>query len=282
MKFRCAGLTERNTLRSHNANKFIPEIKIIICRRMNIIKIFSDDQHRLALSIMGNERAQMKSLSRPEIKELACVWSYYSGKIEGCTYSYAETEGLLKDGITPAKTWEEAKMLKNLHNAFMYEMQQILENDAHPVLDERYLLSLHGSLANGLLSGEEVAPWRNHPVGVTGANYTPPRSRQEIQQEIARILYEQYLIENPLERAVYLHCNIARTQPFADCNKRTSRLVEAITLMSAGLVPCYSSAPADVIAYHNAIINFYETEDYTLYADYMLEKLANRAEALSW
>lgn len=227
---------------------------------------------------METSRAQMDSLSRAEIKDLACVWSYYSGKIEGCTYSYAETEGLLKDGITPAKTWEEAKMLKNLHNTFMYEMQQILEHGAKPVLDERRLLSLHASLASELLSPEEVGRWRNHPVGVTGANYTPVRSQQEIQQEIARIIYEQYQIENPLERAVYLHCNIARTQPFADCNKRTSRLVEAIELMVAGFVPCYSALPTDVIAYRNAIIHYYETEDYSEYADYFLSKLEGRIQ----
>lgn len=238
--------------------------------------IFNETQQALSAQIQLSERAKMKSLSRAEIKDLACVWSYYSGKIEGCTYSYAETEGLLKDGITPAKTWEEAKMLKNLHNTFIYEMKEILENGVHPILDERRLLSLHASLSSELLSSEEVGRWRNHPVGVTGANYTPPRTLQDIQQEIARIMYEQYQFSDPFEKAVYLHCNIARTQPFADCNKRTSRLVEAIEVMSAGYVPCYSAAPADIIAYRNAIIHFYETQDYSLYADYFLSKLSGR------
>ena len=241
-----------------------------------MIQIFNDKQNELAAQVMGSGQARMDSLSRAEIKDLACVWSYYSGKIEGCTYSYAETEGLLKDGITPAKTWEEAKMLKNLHNTFMFEMKEIMENGAKPVLDERRLLSLHASLSAELLSPEEVGHWRNHPVGVTGADYTPPRSQQEIQQEIARIMYEQYQIENPLERAVFLHCNIARTQPFADCNKRTSRLVEAVEMMAAGFVPCYSSKPADILAYRDAIIHFYETKDYTQYADYFLSKLKER------
>lgn len=242
-----------------------------------MLTIFNDAQRALSEKLHSTDRAKMASLSRAEIKELACVWSYYSGKIEGCTYTYAETEGLLKDGITPAKTWEEAKMLKNLHNTFMYEMEEILEHGQHPILDERRLLSLHTALSSGLLSPEEVGHLRNHPVGVTGANYTPPRTLIEIQQETARILYEQYQLSDPLEKAVYLHCNIARTQPFADCNKRTSRLIEAIELMSAGVVPCYSTVPADIIAYRNAIIHFYETQDYTLYADYFLRRLADRA-----
>ena len=44
---------------------------------------------------------------------------YYSGKIEGNTYTYVETEALLKDGITSEKQYENAKMLKNLHNLFV-------------------------------------------------------------------------------------------------------------------------------------------------------------------
>ena len=164
-----------------------------------MIHLFNDAQKELSAHIRQTESAKMSSLSRAEIKDLACVWSYYSGKIEGCTYSYAETEGLLKDGITPAKTWEEAKMLKNLHNTFIYEMKEIVEDGAKPVLDERRLLSLHASLASELLSSEEVGRWRNHPVGVTGANYVPPRTTQEIQQEIARIMYEQYQFDDPFE-----------------------------------------------------------------------------------
>lgn len=34
------------------------------------------------------------------------------GKIEGNTYTYVETEALLKDGITSEKKYEDAKMLK--------------------------------------------------------------------------------------------------------------------------------------------------------------------------
>ena len=50
--------------------------------------------------------------------------------------------------------------------------------------------------------------------------------------------------------------------------------------MSAGYVPCYSAVPAAIIAYRNAIIHFYETQDYSLYADYFLQKLGNRISVL--
>lgn len=44
--------------------------------------------------------AKLSDLRSNEIKDLAVVWCYYSGKIEGNTYTYVETEALLKDGIT--------------------------------------------------------------------------------------------------------------------------------------------------------------------------------------
>lgn len=61
---------------------------------------------------MANKHAKLSSLVSSEIKDLAVVWCYYSGKIEGNTYTYVETEALLKDNITSEKRYEDAKMLK--------------------------------------------------------------------------------------------------------------------------------------------------------------------------
>ncbi len=39
---------------------------------------------------------------------------YYSGKIEGNTYTYVETEALLKDGITSEKAVRECQNAEKL------------------------------------------------------------------------------------------------------------------------------------------------------------------------
>lgn len=75
---------------------------------------------------------------------------------------------------------------------------------------------------------------------IFNAEQLPPKSLQEIQSELGRVLYEQDLFTNPLERAVFLHCNIARIQPFIDGNKRTSRMIESIVLMNHDIIPVYS------------------------------------------
>ena len=76
---------------------------------------------------------------------------YYSGKIEGNTYTYVETEALLKDGITSEKQYENAKMLKNLHNLFVSEMEYIHKGKNTEIIDERTLLRLDSGLSSGLV-----------------------------------------------------------------------------------------------------------------------------------
>lgn len=85
--------------------------------------IFNDKQLEKAEFIVDNPVARLSDLLPSDIKELSVVWCYYSGKIEGNTYTYVETEALLKDGITSEKRYEDAKMLKNLYNTFVSELE---------------------------------------------------------------------------------------------------------------------------------------------------------------
>lgn len=98
--------------------------------------------------------------------------------------------------------------------------------------------------------------------------------------QLNEILYNQQAIKNPLERAVYLHCNIARLQPFIDVNKRTSRMVESIVLINAGIIPIYSNKDSDILNYRKGLVYFYESGDYSLYADYFLRKHVERIDKI--
>ena len=74
------------------------------------------------------------------------------GRIEGNTYTYVETEALLKDGITSEKKYEDAKMLKNLYNTFISELEYIHQEKNKEIIDERTLFRLHQSIFTGLVS----------------------------------------------------------------------------------------------------------------------------------
>lgn len=238
--------------------------------------IFNEAQLKKAEEILKNPLSKLSSLSSSELRNLAVVWCYYSGKIEGNTYTYVETETLLKDGITPEKRYEDAKMLKNLHNTFVGELEYINKGKNQECIDERTLFRIHSTISDGLVSTEERGQLRDRPVRISGTEYIPPKNREDIMQHLGMILFEQEQYANPLERAVFLHCNIARIQPFIDGNKRTSRMVESIVMMNSDLIPIYSTKDADILHYRRGLIHFYETGDYEQYADYFLDKQLER------
>ena len=139
------------------------------------MNIFTDNQLRKAEQILQSPLSKLSDLTSSDIRNLAVVWCYYSGKIEGNTYTYVETEALLKDGITSEKRYEDAKMLKNLHNLFVSEMEYIHKGKNTEIIDERTLLRLHSGLSSGLVSDEEAGLFRTRPVRISGTDYVPPR-----------------------------------------------------------------------------------------------------------
>jgi len=208
------------------------------------------------------------------------VWCYYSGKIEGNTYTYVETEALLKDGITSEKRYEDAKMLKNLYNTFISELEYIHKEKNQEIIDERTLFRVHQSISTGLVSNEESGSLRTRAVRISGTEYTLPKTQQEIESKLNNILFQQEEYNNPLEKAVYLHCNLARLQPFIDGNKRTARMIESIVLMNADIIPVYSAKDSDILNYRKGLIAFYETGNYNPYTDYFLNRQIERVKKI--
>ena len=224
--------------------------------------IFNKEQLDKAEFILENPVSKLSDLFSNEIKDLACVWCYYSGKIEGNTYTYVET-------------------LKNLYNTFISEVEYIKGTGNIENIDERTLLRIHGSLITGLISGEDVANFRSKPVAIRGTNYLPPKTRTEILSKVNEVLYKQDLFLNPLEKAVFLHCNLAKIQPFIDGNKRTARMIESIVLMNNDIIPVYSSKDEDIINYRKGLIEFYETDNYSKYVDYFLNRQIERINEIA-
>ncbi|GJQ04869.1 cell division protein [Capnocytophaga canimorsus] len=214
----------------------------------------------------------LRELYSSEVKQLGVAWAFYSGKIEGNTYTFIETETLLKDGITAPRRYEDAKELKNLYNTFISEAEYIRKEGNTEHIDEKLLFRVHSTFMQDLISDEERGVLRKRRVGITGTNYKPMDNPFEIRQRFSEILYNQELIQNPFERAIYLHCNMAKLQPFIDGNKRTSRMLESIVLMNADIVPIFSKHEEDFNTYRKSLVHFYQTGDYSKYVDYLLEQ----------
>lgn len=235
--------------------------------------IFTLEQQKFSDFLLEkNHIMPLSELYSSHIQNLAVEWSYYSGKIEGNTYTFVQTEMLLKDGIVSTKSYEEAKMLKNLYNTFISEAEYIRKEGKTEVIDEKLIFRLHSQLADDLVENKMRGVLRTLPVRIAGTDYIPPHDVFTIEQRLSEIIEEQCLYANPIEKAVYLHCNIAKLQPFIDGNKRTSRMVESIVLMNADIVPIFSINQNDFEKYKDGLLHFYETGNYSLYADYVLEQ----------
>ena len=128
--------------------------------------IFDKRQKEKAELILKSKESRLEDLTSSDLRNLAVVWCYYSGKIEGNTYTYVETEALLKDGVTSEKSYEEAKMLKNLHNAFVSELEYIHKGRNKEIIDERLLMRIHSEFSSGPIAEEESGQFRHRPVRI--------------------------------------------------------------------------------------------------------------------
>lgn len=246
-----------------------------------IKEIFTKEDKEKSDFILNSPLSKLSDLNSKEIRELAIIWCYYSGKIEGNTYTYVETEALLKDNITSEKRYEDAKMLKNLYNTFISEIEYIHEKKNKEVIDENTLFRVHKSISAELVSTEESGKIRTRAVRISGTNYIPPKDIYEIKIRLMEIFAQQGDYANPLERAIFIHCNIAKLQPFIDGNKRTARMMESLVLMNSDIIPIYSTRDADILNYRKGLMGFYDNDDYSLYSKYFLDKQIERINSLS-
>ncbi len=246
----------------------------------NELMMFDELQIQRSEFILRNPNSKLSGLNSNDLRKLAVAWSYYSGKIEGNTYTYVETEALLIDGIASPKRYEDAKMLKNLHNTFTGILSDVRAGKLIPI-NEVTVSSFHSSLMADLIDDHEKGRLRTRPVKISGTSYTPPKAIKEIRQTLNEIFSGLNKYSNSLERAIYGHCNLAMIQPFIDGNKRTARLIESIVLLENDLIPIYSTKDKDILEYRNALVKFYETKNYTQYSNYFLDKHLERINKVS-
>lgn len=67
-------------------------------------QIFNKEQQEKAQFILNHPLAKLSDLRSNEIKDLAVVWCYYSGKIEGNTYTYWKQKHCSKMALLPKKS----------------------------------------------------------------------------------------------------------------------------------------------------------------------------------
>jgi fido (protein-threonine AMPylation protein) len=212
-------------------------------------------------------RAADEATAQRELERFVIELSWKSSKIEGNTYTLLDTEQLLREAIeAPGHSHAEAVMILDHKRAFEYVWQHqgdFREFTRSQVEEVHALLTKDLSVPSGL---------RTSGVGITGTSYVPPASQVEIASHLDGILRAINGFEEPAEKALACLVLLPYLQPFADGNKRTSRLMANAALLAHGLPPL-SYRSIDEQAYKGALILFYEQGALANFRDLFVEQL---------
>lgn len=180
--------------------------------------------------------------------------SYNSSRLEGNTYSLAETERLLLEGVAATdKLDAEQAMILNHRDAIHFLVEGINRLE----ISVSNIQSLHYLLADGLVAPGMAGELRDEAVRIGGSRYLPLERRHQLLPRLERLVEKALAIHEPFEQSFFLLVHLSYLQPFVDVNKRTARLAANLPLVRHNLVPLsfHDVEPGD---YHAAILVAYE------------------------
>ncbi len=187
-----------------------------------------------------------------ELERFTIELSWKSSRIEGNTYSLLDAETLVKQKIeSPGHPKEEAIMILNHKQAF----ESILKNKRdYKNINFSQVVQLHNFLVDGLGVNTGI---RTQAVGITGTTYRPLDNQWQIKESLDKLLSQINKTKYPLEKALIILSMLSYIQPFADGNKRTSRMLANAALIAHDFYPL-SYRSVDETFYKKALILFYE------------------------
>ena len=201
------------------------------------------------------------------IENLLIDLSYSSSKLEWNTYSYLDTEILVKyNEEADWKTSLETQMILNHKNVIKY------------IIDFRNKLNytfktfseVHILLWKWLLLKDDLGIIRNKIVKIWWSTYSPLDNKFQLEEQFNIFLEKLNQIRNPFEQSLFILIFIPYFQIFLDINKRTSRIWANIPLITNWLPPI-SLLQTKERDYINAILSVYELNDISLMRDLFVD-----------
>lgn len=193
--------------------------------------------------------------SRAILNRLLIDLSWASSHLEGNTYSRLDTRELIEQGkAARGKAAIETQMILNHKTA----IELLVENIDSAEFNRYTLMNLHSALAENLLPNPaDEGRIRQHAVDIGKSVYRPLSTPQQIEDALDMLLGKANQIEDPFEQSFFMMVHLPYLQPFADINKRTSRLAANLPLFRANLCPLtFLGVPEQ--AYSRATLGVYE------------------------
>jgi len=193
--------------------------------------------------------------SRAILNRLLIDLSWASSHLEGNTYSRLDTRELIEHGkVARGKGAIETQMILNHKTA----IELLVENIESAEFNRYTVLNLHSALAENLLPNPaDEGRIRQHAVDIGKSVYRPLSVPQQIEDLLDVLLGKANAIMDPFEQSFFMMVHLPYLQPFADINKRTSRLAANLPLFRANLCPLtFLDVPEQ--AYSCATLGVYE------------------------
>lgn len=221
--------------------------------------------HELASLGSLSEQLPAGTYMRKVLEPLLIDLSWSSSHLEGNRYSLLDTEQLFKDvglkGAIPLDA--DATMLLN-HKAAIEFMVDAVPTQG---LTTGVVRNLHAVLMQDLLTDvSSLGTIRSMVVNISGSVYLPLQMPALLQEMFERTVLTARSIRNPVEAAFFLWVQLAYLQPFADGNKRVSRLAANMPLMLCNHSPI-SFLDVDRNDYAMAMLGVYERGDFAMAID---------------
>jgi Fic family protein len=219
--------------------------------------------------LSATQRKLLQTGKRPNVHQRAGTYiqkiydrllvdlSYNSARLEGNTYTVADTERLVLQGIgAEGKLDAERIMILNHKEAIRYLVQNV---DKLALRDET-IRTLHYLLADTLVAPGMAGQIREDSIRISGTTYAPLEGRERLSRLLTGVLKKARQIEDPFEQSFFVLAHLSYLQAFIDVNKRTARLACIIPLITRDFVP-QSFIDVDKDDYLNATICLYELNE---------------------
>lgn len=203
----------------------------------------------------GQADSPAGTYSRAILSRLLIDLSWASSHLEGNTYSRLDTRELIEHGkVAQGKAAIETQMILNHKTA----IELLVENATAVGFNHYTILNLHSALSENLLPNPaDEGRIRQHAVEIGKSVYRPLTVPQQIEEMLDLLLEKAGAIADPFEQSFFAMVHLPYLQPFADINKRTSRLAANLPLFRANLCPLtFLDVPEQ--AYSRAILGLYE------------------------
>lgn len=192
--------------------------------------------------------------AREVLEQLLIDLSWSSSRLEGNNKSLLDTKELFELGQHAGPLDEDTLMLLNHKSAIEFMVDAVpTEGITVPVI-----VDLQAKLMRDLLrDARDIGSIRRRMVNIEGSVYSPSSTPSLLEETLNAIVDKVRNIRNPVEAAFFLWVNLAYLQPFADGNKRTSRLSANMPLMLYNCAPL-SFLDVERSDYAIAMLGIYE------------------------